>query len=169
LEEIMGFYMKEDDIYISSLIDLFNLRFAPVPFSTELKRESLYGGIEEMAALQKEFEIFRKGVPFSDSAALLGLGGLYSARAKNRWFTLLGNLPDKGDQKIADALAANFRKRPPLPCYMCAHFFEGPKSDKNRVIINEGAPLFYLEQTYLIISLPMAPRQLGAARKKRKK
>jgi hypothetical protein len=161
----MGFFMKEDDIYISSVMDLFNLRFAPVPFSTDLAKESLYGGIDEMAALQKEFKIFRTDTPFSQSAALLGLGGLYSARAKNRWFLLLRRLPDHGDQKIADALVANFDKRKPLPCYMRAH----PKSEENRVSITVGRPLFYLEQDYLIFSLPMAPRAAeGAGAKKGK-
>ena len=150
----MGFFMREDDTYISSLIDLFNLRFAPVPFSRDLDRESLYGGIEEMAQLQEHFRIFRNDRPFSESAAVLGLGGLYSARAKNRWFTLLRHLPDNGDQQIADALVANLNKKPPLPCYMRAH---DAKSD-SRVIITEGRPLFYLEQDYLIFSLPMAPR-----------
>ena len=153
----MGFFMKEDDIYISSLIDLFNLRFAPVPFSRDLDTESLYGGIEEMAKLQEYFQIFRTDRPFSDSAAVLGLGGLYNARAKNRWFTLLNHLPDNGDQQIADALVTNFNRKPPLPCYMRAHH-ASPKSE-NRVIIMEGRPLFYLDQDYLIVSLPMAPRQ----------
>lgn len=150
----MGFAMKEDDIYISSMIDLFNLRFAPVPFSRDLDEESLFGGIQEMAQLQEHFRIFRRDRPFSESAAVLGLGGLYNARAKNRWFTLLRHLPDNGDQQIADALVANFEKRPPLPCYMRAHH----SISDNRLIITETRPLFYLEQDYLVFSLPMAPR-----------
>ena len=163
----MGFYMKEDDIYISSLIDLFNVRFAPVPISRDLNKEELFGGIEEMAQLQSHFNIFRTDLPFSKSAAVLGLGGLYNARAKNRWYTLLEKLPDNGDQQIADALVDNFKKKPPLPCYMCSHH-ASPKSE-NRVIITQGQPLFYLEQDYLIISLPMAPRRLPGAGKKKGK
>jgi hypothetical protein len=155
----MGAYMKEDDIYIGTFLDLFNLRFAPVPFSDFLDHESLYGGIDEMAKLQDEFKIFRRDRLFSDSAAILGLGGFDNARAKNRWFTLLRRLPRNGDQQLANAMVANFRRRKALPCYMRAHFFEDPKSDSNRVIITEGEdPLFYLEQEYLVISLPMAPR-----------
>jgi hypothetical protein len=152
----MGFFMKEDDIYITSMIDLFNLRFAPVPISKDhLDRESLFGGIEEMAALQAQFQIFRADRPFSESAAVLGLGGFHSARAKNRWFTLLKNLPENGDQKIADALVENFGKKPLLPCYMRAHH----SNSDGRVTITEGRPLFYLEQDYLIFSLPMKPRE----------
>src|SRR5215471_2967162 len=114
----MGAYLKEDDIYIGTFLDLFNLRFAPVPLSDELPRESLFGGIGEMIELQREFKIFRRGRRFSESAAILGLGGFYNARAKNRWFELLRRLPRNGDYQIADALVANFRKRTPLPCYM---------------------------------------------------
>jgi len=151
----MGFFLKEDDIYITSLIDLFNVRFAPVPESTELNYESLYGGINEMAALQAQFSIFRTDRPFSDSAAVLGLGGLYNHRAKNRWFKLLKNLPNNGDQQIANALVDNFGKAPPLPCFMRAH---DVKTEPN-VTITTDQPLFYLQQKYLVISLPMAPRQ----------
>jgi hypothetical protein len=158
----MGAFMKEDDIYIGMFLDLFNLRFAAsISFPAEL-----YGGIVEMAALQKEFKIFKTNRPFSESASLLGLGGLNNDRAKNRWLTLLRNLPDKGDQLIANALVANFKKKTPLPCYMLAHF-SSPKSE-NRVIIRDGdAPLFYLDQAYLTISLPMSPRQQAAAKKKK--
>jgi hypothetical protein len=55
----------------------------------------VYGGIVEMAALQEEFNIFRTDRPFSDSASLLGLGGIYNSTAKNRWMDLLSNLAGK--------------------------------------------------------------------------
>jgi hypothetical protein len=162
----MGALMKEHDIYIGTFLDLFNLRFAPTP--SGLNEESAYGGLAEMIALQKEFEIFKPKRPFSESAALLGLGGLYNAQAKNRWFKLLRSLPDSGDQKIADALLANFKKRQPLPCYMLAHDLR--VKGENRVIIAESDnPLFYLEQEYLTISLPMAPKRGAAAKKAKKK
>src|ERR1700730_7653831 len=141
----MGAYMIDDDIYIGTFLDLFNVRFAPTPFSATAE---FYGGIEEMTALQKAFEIFRAGRPFSQSAALLGLGGIYNARAKNRWTRLLENLPDYGDQKIADALAANLGNKQPLPCYMMAHDLR-TKGENVVKIIESDKPLFYLEQTYL--------------------
>jgi hypothetical protein len=162
----MGAFMKEDDIYIGTFLDLFNIRFAPTPFSADAM--TVYGGIDEMTALQGEFTIFSSKRPFSASAALLGLGGIHKALAKNRWLELLRNLPDNGDQQIADALVANFRKRPPLPCYMRAH--DARIKGENRVIIIESdAPLFYLEQKYLTISLPMAPRRQPAKKKAKKK
>ena len=161
----MGARMLEDDIYIGSFLDLFNVRFAPTPFSGAAE---FYGGIEEMTALQKEFEIFRPKRPFSTSAALLGLGGIYNARAKNRWLDLLQHLPDDGDQKIADALVANFEKKYPLPCNMQAHDSR-PKGENVVRIVESDDPLFYLEQEYLTISLPMAPRPAPAKKAKKKK
>ena len=161
----MGAFMLEHDIYIGTFLDLFNVRFAPTPFSATAE---FYGGIEEMIELQKEFDIFRPKRPFSESAALLGLGGIYNADAKNRWFRLLRHLPDEGDQKVADALAANFEKKKPLPCYMEAHDLR-VKGENRVIIVESDNPLFYLEQTYLTISLPMAPKPKHAAKKAKKK
>ena len=67
----------------------------------------MYGGISEMAALQREFQIFKEGRPFAQSAALLGLGGLMNNRAENRWLDLLTDLStydsdvdgENGDQR----------------------------------------------------------------------
>lgn len=166
----MGAYMIEHDIYIGTFLDLFNVRFAPTwPFFTTQDKELAYGGIAEMAYLQKEFDIFRPGRPFSESASLLGLGGIYNNQAKNRWFRLLSNLPENGDQKIADALAANLAKKSPLPCYMMAHDLRTSKADNVVKIIEADNPLFYLEQTYLTISLPMAPRPKQAPKRAAKK
>jgi hypothetical protein len=166
----MGAYMIEDDIYIGTFLDLFNVRFAPTPpFFTTQDKELVYGGIAEMAVLQKEFEIFRPDRPFSESAAILGLGGIYNTRAKNRWFRLLKMLPDNGDQKIADALAAHLATKQPLPCYMTAHDLRTSKADNVVKIIESDNPLFYLEQTYLTISLPMAPRPKQTPKRAAKK
>jgi hypothetical protein len=99
-------------------------------------RRTVFGGIDEMANLQDEFKIFKPKRPFSESAALLGLGGLHNARAKNRWLDLLRNLPDNGDQKIADALVANFKRKQPLPCYMRAHDLR--TKGENKVVIAES-------------------------------
>ena len=51
----MGWFMKEHDIYIGSMLDELNLRFAP---SQGLATHQ--GGIDEMVALQKEFKILKK-------------------------------------------------------------------------------------------------------------
>ena len=148
----MGAFLKEDDIYIGTFLDFFNVRFAPDQFVRA--EPEFFGGISEMTALQREFKIFKRNQPFSVSAALLGLGGINNNVAKNRWLRLLRNLPEKGDLAISNALVINFRKRKPLPCYMKSHH----SKDENRVIIVEEEALFYIQQRYLTISLPMSPR-----------
>jgi hypothetical protein len=163
----MGFLMKDDDIYIPSLLNLFNLRFGPAQGSWE--RSPLYGGILEIAALQREFQIFRVGRPFAQSAALLGLGGLTNNQTKNRWLELLTDLATydsdeagvNGDQRIVGALIANFNTESPKPCFMEAH--DSRKEDARRVFVRDNdTPLFYIEEPkYLTISLPMKPRSRG--------
>ncbi len=159
----MGVGVRPDDIYIFTFLDLFNLRFGPAEASRPGSRN--YGGIAEMAALQREFQIFKEGRPFVTSAALLGLGGLLNNPAKNRWFEVLGELPkfasdrpeENGDQRIVNALIANFKKAHPLPCVMRAH--DGRESGASRVFVAESdTPLFYFNQPQsLTISLPMRP------------
>ena len=64
----MGWFMKEHDIYIGSMLDELNLRFAPPQgLATH------YGGLDEMVALQKEFKILKKGRAFRTSVAVLNL------------------------------------------------------------------------------------------------
>lgn len=169
----MGALMAEDDIYIGPLFDLFNLRFGPEQNESEFAA----GGASEIKALQDEFEIFQQGRPFVESAKLLGLGGLHNNRAKNRWFSLLkwlAKVPsdqagETGDQRIVNALIKNFARKSPLPCFMKAHDSRDPNG--LRVIVGEDTPIFYIKQTYLTISLPMAPGvpPSGKAKKKSKK
>jgi hypothetical protein len=167
----MGALMAEDDIYIGPLFDLFNLRFGP----EQTEQEFDAGGSSEIKALQDEFEIFRQGRTFVESAKLLGLGGLHNNRAKNRWFSLLtwlAKVPSDqdgqtGDQRIVNALIKNFARKSPLPCFMKAHDSRGP--DGLRVIVGEDKPIFYIDRTYLTISLPMAPKVPPAGKGVKKK
>jgi hypothetical protein len=159
----MGMVIRIDDTFIPTFIDIFNLRFGPALESTQ--GSPLYGGIAEMQALQREFQIFRVGRPFVDAAMLLGLGGFLNNPAKNRWFELLRLLPnfesdrpgENGDQRIVNALIVNFDKEPPLPCHMRTHDGRGPNA--SRVIVTEdGTPVFYIDRVrFLTISLPMRP------------
>src|ERR1700741_895973 len=113
----MGYFMKHNDILIGSMLDQLNLRFAPPQ-----GREKTYGGIEEMAALQKEFVIFKKGRPFATSVAVLNLAA-YNNEPKNHWHDMLGNLDGhksnrgkmNGDEAIVDALVKNLAAKKPLP------------------------------------------------------
>ena len=156
----MGYFMKHNDILIGSMLDQLNLRFAPPQ-----GREKTYGGIEEMAALQKEFGIFKKGRPFAVSVAVLNLAA-YNNDAKNHWHDLLGSLKDhksnrgkmNGDEAVVDALVKNLAAKKPMPVYFTSHDMRTGDPDAKKVLVTDkGRPVFYIERDYLVISLPMKP------------
>jgi hypothetical protein len=165
----MGRRMMEDDIYIGSLFDLLNLRFAP----SQGPGPDNFGGIDEMAALQKEFQIFKRSRSFRDSAAIMNLGGFWNARAKNRWHRLLDDLKEydsnqrgkNGNDAIVSALIKNLESADPLPVYFKAH--DSRIAGERQVFVSrERRPLFYIEQDFLTISLPMMPRPKAKQRRK---
>lgn len=158
----MGMIIDPHEIYFGTFFGRFNMRFGPPQGGGHPPWGG--GGINEVAVLQKEFEIFRTGRPFLDSAALLGLGGLVSSPAKDRWLEYLARLPKmqsndpnaSGDEHIVASLLRNFTRRQPLPCYMQA--VDGRLSEPGLVTVTETTPLFYLESVkFLTISLPMRP------------
>ena len=163
----MGWFMKENDIYIGSMLDELNLRFAP---SQGLATH--HGGIEEMTALQKEFKILKKGRTFKTSVAALNLGARNN-EVKNRWLDLVGalnkhasNIPKlDGDAAIVNALVKNLAAKAPLPVYFTSH----PMQENPQVKITDiSRPVHYLEQDYLTISLPMQSVQAANAARKAK-
>jgi hypothetical protein len=165
----MGDIMREDDTAIPGLLNLLNLRFAPTPEPQWL------GGINEMAAIQKEFQVFQVGRSFRDSAQILNLGGFWNARAKTRWYELLKGLQKlpsnveglTGDQAIVKALIDDLAARRPQPVYFGAHDL---RQDKRVIIGGKGTqrPIFYIEKDYLTISLPMKPKSKPRAAAKKK-
>lgn len=163
----MGFRLKEHDIYVGSLQEQLNLRFAP-PIGTMEN----FGGVEEMVALQKEFEVFKEGRRFRSSIAVLNLTGACNLETKNLFFDYLASLRgvksniagQSGDAAIVKALVRNLAAKKPLPVYFALHDMNESK-ENNRVIITDKArPLFYMNQDYLVISLPV-----GLARTKKAK
>lgn len=155
----MGFFMKEHDIYIGTMLDELNLRFAP-----SQGKDTHFGGIQEMVALQKEFKIFKKGRPFKTSCAVLNLGARNN-EVKNLWQSLLGNLyrhesnkkAQNGDAAIVNAVIKNLASTSPLPIYFTSHDMRGPKENAQVKITDKSRPIHYLEQDYMTISLPMQP------------
>ncbi|MDP2034344.1 MAG: hypothetical protein Q8K29_13140 [Polaromonas sp.] len=151
--------MKEHDIYIGTMLDELNLRFAP-----SQGKESHFGGIDEMVALQKEFKIFKKGRSFKTSCAVLNLGARNN-EVKNRWQALLGNLAkhdsnvkgQNGDAAIVAAIMKNLSSKTPLPVFFTSHDMRGVKENAEVKITAKTRPIHYLEQDYLSISLPMQP------------
>jgi hypothetical protein len=155
----VGFFMKHNDILIGSMLDRLNVRFAPPQ-----GKEKTFGGVEEMAALQKEFGIFKKGRPFSLSVSVLNLAS-YNNDARNHWHDLLGNLNRHksnkpgldGDQAIVAALVKNLAAKKPLPVFFTSHDMRADKASERVIITDKGRPLFYMDLDYLVISLPMKP------------
>jgi hypothetical protein len=163
----MGPRFRQDDHLISSLLDLANLRFARCvteaaspPLLLPLK-----DGIDELKSLQHAFDIFSDRHSLADSFAVLGLGGFWNPELKNKFYRYLESLArerfamngvdtgEAGDRGIAAALKKNFELDVPYPVYFTTH-----KSDDDpRVLASYGKPLVYMEDDYLIISLPMTP------------
>ena len=166
----MGAFMKEHDIYIGTMLDELNLRFAP-----SQGKDSHFGGIQEMVALQKEFKIFKKGRSFKTSCLALNLGARNN-EVKNLWQGLLGNLyrhesnkkGQNGDVAIANAIIKNLASKEPLPVYFTSHDMRGAKENTQVKITDKSQPVHYLEQDYLTISLPMQSIQAANASKKAK-
>jgi hypothetical protein len=165
----MGMIIEPHEVFFGSFLERFNMRFGPALPAGQSVWHS--GGIAEIAALQKEFEIFREGRPFLQSACLLGLTGPHGGPANDRWIEYLTRLPGmrsdidgvNGDQRIVRAIVEDLQRDTPLPCYM--RVYDGRTREPGLVIVAEEHPLFYLESvTFLTISLPMRPVQPRAAR-----
>ena len=152
--------MKEDDIFIPSFFEQINLRFAPRQGS----EPEWFGGIDEIADLQRKFRVFRKDRSFHQSASLLGLGLHTNPRARARWFSYLDSLkkyksnrPDQnGDEAVVNALIENLALAAPLPVHFKAHD-AGAEPDWRVIIGDEPRPLFYMVSDHLTVSLPGRP------------
>jgi hypothetical protein len=163
----MGYFLKEHDIYVGSLLDELNVRFAP-----SQRKSSHYGGIEEMVELQKEFKIFKRGRPFRTSVSVLNIGA-FNNDVKNRWNNYLGTLSkypsnkagQNGDVAIVNALIRNLASQDPLPVYFTSHDMRGAAENKRVLIEDRARPVFYLDVDYLTISVPMQPVAAAKARK----
>ena len=170
----MGFFMAHADILIPDLLNQLNLRFAPR--QPDLGKEQLYGGIDEMAEIQKEFGIFKKGRPLQNSMRALNLLPADNA-VRQRWLKLIEKLADhpsnrsgeNGNEAIVNALLENFASAQPLPVFFTSHDMQGKPVKESPVLITHGArPVHYLEVDYLVISLPMQSKE-AAARMRRKR
>jgi hypothetical protein len=170
----MGVFVAQDDLYIGGLLEVLNLLFGKYPPegphqpgdpAVPLSPPKYLNGIDEIRALQKEFGVFKEGRRLVESLRVLGVGGVWNARLKSRWFNLLAALDEyksedgklNGGDAIVRALIKHLESADPLPVYFTAH--EG--RDKRQgwsVLIGKGRPVFYMNQEYLTISLPMTAR-----------
>ena len=153
----MGDFLKEHDIYVDSFANQLNLRFAP---SQGLKTH--FGGVEELAVLQKEFKIFKKGRPFRKSVSVLGIGAGLSNHAKNRLFEYFdtlaahdSNVPGQnGDVAIVNALLKNFASKTPLPVYFKYHDMREAQGNTRVLVTPKERAVSYFPHDYLVVSFP---------------
>lgn len=161
----MGLFMKEHDVHVENLLGELNVRFAPTP-----NKKSHFGGIAEMAELQKEFKIFKKGRPFRTSVAVLNIGA-FNAEARTRMLDYFGNLSkhessvagQNGDAAIVNALIRNLGAKDPLPVYFTYHDMRAAKGNTRVLITDKSRPLPFFQHDFLTISIPT--KALPAARK----
>lgn len=161
----MGAFLKEHDIYVGSLLDQLNLRFAP-----SQGKETHYGGLKEMVALQKEFQIFKKGRSFQTSAGALNIGATNN-EAKNRLLEYFGSLSGhgsnigklNGDEAIVQAIVDNLAAKHPSPVFFTFHDMKAAKGNTRVLIDPKGRPLPYFKHDYLTISFPTLPHDPAAA------
>jgi len=152
----MGMFMKEHDIHVGSLLDQLNVRFGPTP-----DKKTHFGGIDEMAALQKEFKIFKKGRSFKTSVAVLNIGSS-NAEAKNRLHDYFANLSKhdsnvaklNGDEAIVAAIVRNLAAKSPLPVYFTFHDMRAEKGNTRVLIDEKGRPVPFFNRDYLTVSFP---------------
>jgi hypothetical protein len=156
----MGIFMKQHDIYVGSMLDELNIRFAP----SQASGDSPVGGIDEMAALQKEFRIFKKDRSFEKSVSALNFGA-WNTAARAGWNAYLATLHRfdsnqgklDGDAAIVQALAKNLAASKPLPVYFTSHDMRASAANNRVLITAKARPLFYLDVDYLVVSFPMQP------------
>lgn len=159
----MGFFMKEHDVHVESLLGELNVRFGPTP-----DKKSHFGGIAEMVELQKEFKIFKKGRPFRTSVSVLNIGAT-NAEARNRLLDYFGNLSkhdsnvagQNGDVAIVNAILRDLSSRNPLPVYFTYHDMRAEKGNTRVLITDKSRPVPYFQRDYLTISVPTKAHVAG--------
>ena len=160
----MGFFMKDADVLVHSVLEQLNLRFAPAQRADGGLQA---GGIAEMAEIQKEFSVFKKGRALHTSLRAMHLMPTNNA-VKERFLTAMKALDDHpsnrngeaGGEAVVNALLENFAAGKPLPVYFTSHDMQGKSPADSPVLITPGArPVHYLEVDYLVISIPMQSKE----------
>jgi len=177
----MGALMGQDDAYVGGLLETLNLAFGSYPDALPgvgderlATNETTMGlgtsGIREIRAIQNEFKIFDVGRPLVESLRALGVGGLWNAHIKRKWYMALRRLDHytsnfqglSGGKAIAQALADHLQDENPGPVHFTAHDARGPGGPQV-LITPKDRPIFYLDQDFLTVSIPLTPRQAAGA------
>jgi hypothetical protein len=155
----MGDLLKEHDIHVESFAHQLNLRFAP-----PAGLRTHHGGIEELAELQKEFQVFKKDRRLSKSMAVLGIGSTTGNAPKNVLYGYFDGLAKmgsnvaglNGEQAVIDALLKNFAAKKPLPVYFKYHDMAAPHGDMRVLVTPKARPVSYFNHDFMVLSFPTA-------------
>lgn len=177
----MGILMGRDDAYVGGLLETLNLCFGSYPdalpgpdderlAANESKMGLGTSGIREVHAIQAEFKIFDVNRPLVESLRALGVGGLWNPHVKRKWYMALRRLDHytsnfqglSGGKAIAQSLADHLQNPDPDPVHFTAHDARGA-GGAQVLITMKDRPVFYLDQDFLTVSIPLTPRQAAAA------
>lgn len=140
------------DTYVHTNLCQLNLRFGPD------------GPIEEMVALQREFNIFSEQHSLEHAFGLLNIGPQQDWEQRQGWYAYLsqdlGNYPSdrpgvNSHDRIVGVLKENLESKNPLPVYFTCHESIPP----NLGVFVTDAPPAFTRVSYLTISLPTVPRR----------
>jgi hypothetical protein len=177
----MGMLMGDDDAYVGGLLETLNLAFGRYPdalpgtgderlVANETKMGLGTSGIREIRAIQAEFNVFDVNRPLVESLRALGVGGLWNPHVKRKWYMALRRLDHypsnfqgmDGGKAIAQALADHLQDADPNPVHFTAHDAGGAGGAQVLITLKDR-PVFYLDQDFLTVSIPLTPRQAAAA------
>lgn len=124
------------------------------------QRFSAGAAIDEMTALQREFQVFSPGHSLRSSYDLIGIRP-HDQGERRRWYHWLDHIRTypsdranvNGHDRIVAAYVENFQSTTPLPVFMQCH----AAKDDPRVVVTTGTPIVFSQETHLIISLPTIP------------
>lgn len=177
----MGALMGQDDAYVGGLLETLNLAFGSYPdalpgagderlATNESKMALGTSGIREIQAIQAEFKIFDVNRSLVESLRALGVGGLWNPHVKRKWYMALRRLDHypsnfqglSGGKAISQALADHLQAAEPDPVHFTAHDARGI-GGAQVLVTPKDRPVFYLDQDFLTVSIPLTPRQAAAA------
>lgn len=132
------------------------------------KRFEAGEAIDEMIALQAEFQIFSPSHSLFDSFTLLNIRPSDRAE-RRRWLRALEHLKTypsevsatNGQDRMIRAFQDNLEAAKPKPMFVQCH----AAADDPRVLVTAGKPIVFVDEEHVVISVPtIAAGQTRAAR-----
>jgi hypothetical protein len=130
------------------------------------KRFGAGPAIDEMIALQREFEIFSPRHSLRNSYDLIGIRPSDRSE-RRRWYLALEHLKTypsdrpniNGYDRLIAAYVENFQEPKPLPIFTQCH----AAADDPRVLVSTGNPIIFIPDQHLVISIPTTAAAAVAA------